>query len=408
MIPRAPKGTDDILPPLSGQWGLLLRVFEDLADRFGYGLTMTPIFEATELFSRGVGEETEVVEKQMYTFDDKAGRSLTLRPEATASVMRAYLAAGTQGIFKGFYSGPMFRYEQPQSGRRRQFYQVGVEYLAESSPDADVEVIEIGYRLLESMGITDVTVRLNSIGDPADRAEYRETLVSYLEERIDALSDDARRRIGTNPLRVLDSKADGDVVADAPAPLDSLGEEAAAHFAGVRTGMERLGIPYEIAPRLVRGLDYYNRTVFEYVSASYGAAQDALGGGGRYDPLAEMLGGPPVAAVGLSMGVDRIILAMPETPARGTDVFVVVADPDRRAEALGMVASLRAAGLRADMDLGARSLKAQFKVAGRRSAALVAVVGDEWAAGEVTMRRMSDGEEYRVPIGEVAAWATSR
>ncbi len=408
MIPRAPKGTDDIFPPASERWRMLLRAFEDLAGRFGYGLTMTPVFEATELFSRGVGEETEVVEKQMYTFDDKAGRSLTLRPEATASVMRAYLAAGMQGVFKGFYSGPMFRYEQPQSGRRRQFYQVGVEYLAESSPDADVEVIEIGYRLLELIGITDVTVRLNSIGDPADRTEYRETLVAYLEERTDALSDDARRRIGTNPLRVLDSKADAEVVADAPAPLDSLGDEAGEHFAGVRAGLERLGIPFEIAPRLVRGLDYYNRTVFEYVSASYGAAQDALGGGGRYDSLAEMLGGPPVTAVGLSMGIDRIILAMPETPARGMDVFVVVADPDRRPEALDMVASLRAAGLRADMDLGSRSLKAQFKVAGRRSAAMVAVVGDEWAAGEVTVRRMSDGEESRVPIEEVAAWVTSR
>jgi len=387
---------------------MLLRGFEDLAGRFGYGLTMTPIFEATELFSRGVGEDTEVVEKQMYTFDDKSGRSLTLRPEATASVMRAYLGAGMQGIFKGFYSGPMFRYERPQSGRRRQFFQVGVEYMGEPSPDADVEVIEVGYRLLEQVGITDVTVRLNSIGDPADRIGYRETLVTYLKEKIDALSDDARRRIDTNPLRVLDSKADMDVIADAPAPLDSLGEEAAGHFAGVRTGLERRGIPYEIAPRLVRGLDYYNRTVFEYVSASYDAAQDALGGGGRYDPLAGMLGGPPVAAVGLSMGVDRIILAMPDTPAPGMDVFVVVADPERRPEALDMVASLRAAGLRADMDLGARSLKAQFKVAGRRSAALVAVIGEEWADGEVTMRRMSDGEEQRVAIEEVPAWAISR
>jgi len=408
VIPRAPKGTDEILPPASERWRMLLRGFEDLAGRFGYGLAMTPVFEATELFSRGVGEETEVVEKQMYTFADKSGRSLTLRPEATASVMRAYLAAGMQGIFKGFYSGPMFRYERPRSGRRRQFYQVGVEYMGEPSPDADVEVIEIGYRLLEQVGITDVTVRLNSIGDPADRAGYRDLLVAYLEERIDELSDDARRRIGTNPLRVLDSKADVDAVVDAPAPLDSLGDEAAAHFAGVEAGLGRLGIPYEIAPRLVRGLDYYNRTVFEYVSASYGAAHDALGGGGRYDPLAEMLGGPPVPAVGLSMGVDRIILAMPDVPAPGMDVFVVVADPALRPEALDMVASLRAAGIRADMDLGSRSLKAQFKVAGRRSASMVAVVGDEWAGGEVTMRRMSDGEESRVAIEEVAAWVTSR
>ncbi|MCJ7726853.1 MAG: histidine--tRNA ligase, partial [Acidimicrobiia bacterium] len=309
MIPHAPKGTDDILPPASEGWRKLLRGFEDLATRYGYGLTMTPFFEATELFSRGVGEETEVVEKQMYTFDDKGGRSLTLRPEATASVVRAYLAAGTQGVFKGYYAGPMFRYEQPQSGRRRQFYQVGVEYLAEPSPDADVEVIELGYRLLEQVGITGVTVRLNSIGDPADRAAYRETLVRFLEERIDLLSDEATARMGSNPLRVLDSKADVDVVAEAPAPLDAIGSEAATHFAGVRAGLERRGIRYEISPRLVRGLDYYNRTVFEYVSDAYTAAQEALGGGGRYDPLAEMLGGPSVPAVGLAMGIDRIVLA---------------------------------------------------------------------------------------------------
>ena len=270
------------------------------------------------------------------------------------------------------------------------------------------EIIEIDYRLLEQAGITGVTVRLNSIGDPTDRAEYRDELVAYLEDRFELLSEDAKRRIDTNPLRVLDSKADVEVVANAPAPLDSLGDDAAAHFAGVEAGLGRLGIPYEIAPRLVRGLDYYNRTVFEYVSASYGAAQDALGGGGRYDPLAEMLGGPPVAAVGLSMGVDRIILAMPETTTRGVDVFVVVADPERRGEALAMVSSLRVAGIRADMDLGSRSLKAQFKVAGRRSASMVAVVGDEWEGGEVTMRRMSDGEESRVPIEEVATWVTSR
>ena len=405
MISKAPKGTDDILPPASDGWRRLLRGFEDLAGRYGYGLTMTPLFEATELFSRGVGEETEVVEKQMYTFDDKGGRSLTLRPEATASVVRAYFGAGIQGVFKGYYAGPMFRYEQPQSGRRRQFYQVGVEYLAEPSPDADVEVIEVGYRLLEQAGVTGVTVRLNSIGDPADRAAYRESLVAFLGDRSDLLSDEAKSRMGTNPLRVLDSKADADVVADAPAPLDAIGGAAAAHFDGVRAGLERRDIPYEISPRLVRGLDYYNRTVFEYVSAGYTAAQEALGGGGRYDPLAEMLGGPAVAAVGLAMGVDRIVLAMPQSEPVGPEVFVVLADPNRRDDAIGLVATLRDAGLWSEMDLGGRSLKAQFKVAGRRGSRLVAVVGDEWADGEVTVRRMSDGGEQRVAIEEVASWA---
>jgi histidyl-tRNA synthetase len=408
VIPQAPKGTDDILPPAGEAWRRLLRGFEDLAVRYGYGLVMTPLFEATELFSRGVGEETEVVEKQMYTFEDKSGRSLTLRPEATASVVRAYLGAGRQGVFKGYYSGPMFRYEQPQSGRRRQFFQVGVEYLAEPSPDADVEVIEVGYRLLQEAGVEGVTVRLNSIGDPADRAAYRASLVEFLTDRIDRLSDEAKRRIEDNPLRVLDSKADAEVVADAPAPLDAIGEEAAAHFAGVRRGLERRDIPYEITPRLVRGLDYYNRTVFEYVASGYTAAQDALGGGGRYDPLAGMLGGPPVPAVGLAMGVDRIVLAMPEQDPAGPDVFVVTADPARRDAALGLVGDLRDAGLRCEMDLGDRSLKAQFKVANRSGAKYVAVVGDEWDDGEVTMRRMSDGEEQRIAIEEVPAWQTDR
>ncbi|HSG79954.1 MAG TPA: ATP phosphoribosyltransferase regulatory subunit, partial [Acidimicrobiia bacterium] len=208
MTIRAPKGTDDFLPPDSGTWRRLLRVFDEMAESWAYGLVMTPIFEHTELFQRGVGEATEVVEKQMYTFDDRGGRSVTLRPEGTAGVVRAYLQSGGQGVFKGAYAGPMFRYEQPQAGRRRQFFQVGIEYLGEASPDADVEVIEFGYRLLEAVGIDDTVVLLNSIGDPADRAAYRELLVEYLEAHRDELSEDALRRLGDNPLRVLDSKID--------------------------------------------------------------------------------------------------------------------------------------------------------------------------------------------------------
>jgi histidyl-tRNA synthetase len=406
---RAPKGTRDVLPPESGRWRRLLRAFDGLAERYGYGLVLTPLFEATDLFARGVGEETEIVEKQMYTFIDKGDRSLTLRPEATASVVRAYLQAGRSGALKCAYSGAMFRYEQPQAGRHRQFHQVGVEYLGESSPDADVEVIEVGYRLLEEVGVAGVAVLLNSLGDPADRAGYRRVLAAFLEARVDRLSPDSRRRLATNPLRVLDSKADAEVVADAPATLDHLGPEAAAHFAGVRLGLERRGIPYEIAPRLVRGLDYYDRTVFEYRARSYTAAQDALGGGGRYDPLAELLGGPPTPGVGLAMGVDRIVAAMPEPGGEeDLDVFVVVAVPSRRANALDLAAGLRAAGLRADLDLGERSVKAQFKAADRRGSRVVAVVGDEWGQGRVTVRVMAGGQEESIPIVEVAAWAKGR
>ena len=345
----------------------------------------------------------------MFTFNDKAGRSMTLRPEATASVVRAYLQSGCRGVLKVAYSGPMFRYEEPQAGRRRQFHQVGVEYLGSASPHADVEVIEFGYRLLEHLGFGDIVVLLNSIGDATDRVAYRDLLVTYLREHSADLSGDARARIEGNPLRVLDSKADAEIVAGAPAPVDHLGPETADHFAAVGEGLQQRGLPVEAAPRLVRGLDYYNRTVFEYESRGYEAAQAALGGGGRYDPLAESLGGPAVPAVGLSMGVDRIILAMPEGEAgSGLDVFVAVTGPERRVQGLDLLAAARVAGLRADTDLGDRSLKAQFRVAGRRRAAFVAIVGDEWDEGVVTVRDMSRSEEHRIPIEEVARWVRAR
>jgi histidyl-tRNA synthetase len=407
VIPRAPKGTDDILPPDSDSWRVVLRAFDDLAERYGYGLVMTPMFEATELFARGVGAETDVVEKQMYTFTDKGGRSLTLRPEATASVVRAYLESGASGVFKGAYSGPMFRYEQPQAGRRRQFHQVGVEYIGEPSPDADVEVIELGYRLLQAAGIDDAVVLLNSIGDPDDRTTYRRILSDWLEERADQLTADSRRRVATNPLRVLDSKADAAAVSGAPVPEDHLGPEAASHLAAVRVGLDAAGVPHRSAPRLVRGLDYYNRTVFEYEAESYRAAQSSLGGGGRYDPLAGLLGGPDVPGVGLAMGVDRIVLAMAATPERPLDAFVVATDPERTGDAIGLVRALRAAGIRTDLDLGSRSVKAQFRAADRRNARVAIVVGEEWADGRVKVKDLVSGEESSVRAQEVTEWIRS-
>jgi histidyl-tRNA synthetase len=407
VIPRAPKGTDDILPPDSDSWRVVLRAFDDLAERYGYGLVMTPMFEATELFARGVGAETDVVEKQMYTFTDKGGRSLTLRPEATASVVRAYLESGASGVFKGAYSGPMFRYEQPQAGRRRQFHQVGVEYIGEPSPDADVEVIELGYRLLQAAGIDDAVVLLNSIGDPDDRTTYRRILSDWLEERADQLTADSRRRVATNPLRVLDSKADAAAVSGAPVPEDHLGPEAASHLAAVRAGLDAAGVPHRSAPRLVRGLDYYNRTVFEYEAESYRAAQSSLGGGGRYDPLAGLLGGPDVPGVGLAMGVDRIVLAMAATPERPLDAFVVATDPERTGDAIGLVRALRAAGIRTDLDLGSRSVKAQFRAADRRNARVAIVVGEEWADGRVKVKDLVSGEESSVRAQEVTEWIRS-
>ena len=409
MISRL-KGTDDILPPESDRWRRLLRAFDDLAERYGYDLALLPAIEATELFARGVGETTEVVEKQMYTFEDRGGRSVTLRPEFTAGIVRSYLDSGSQGVLKVAAAGPQFRYEQPQKGRRRQFFQVDLEYLGEDAPGADVEIIEFSQRLLEMVGVEGIRLHLNSIGDAADRTAYRGMLQEYLTEHQSELSPEARRRIESNPLRVLDSKADAEVVVDAPVPLDHLGPEAARHFTEVRSGLDTLGVPYELAPRLVRGLDYYNRTVFEFFSSGFDAAQDSLGGGGRYDPLAELIGSKqPVPAVGVALGCDRIVDAMAETSATRLDVFVVVAAPNRRSEAMQWVGRLRHAGLRADWDLtGNRSVKAQFRAANRLGAAVAAIVGEEWADGLVAVKALDTGEERQLPVEEVAEWTRQR
>ena len=412
MAYRAPKGTDDFLPPDSAVWVRAERAFLDLAECYGYGLTLTPIFESTDLFARGVGEATEVVEKQMYTFTDKAGRSLTLRPEATASVVRAVLQRGRAGgIFKGSYWGPMFRYERPQKGRRRQFVQAGIEYLGEPSADADVEVIEFGYRYLESLGVPAVEVFINSIGDPEDRIAYREELVEYFTDAVDLLSEDAKRRINDNPMRILDSKADAEVAAGAPAPSDHLGTATRAHFETVLRGLERANIPYRLDPRLVRGLDYYNRTVWEYVPGGFDAAQNSVGGGGRYDGLFELLGGKPNPSVGLAMGMDRIILAMSEEePLPALDAFVVLADQhdDARRDALDLVSRLRKGGLRVDIDLGRRSVKAQFRAADRRKSAAALVVGDEWGEGKVTARDLTTGDQEQIAVEEIERWLNNR
>lgn len=407
---RAPKGTIDVLPPESQRWREAHRVFEDLAEQFGYGLVLTPLFEDTDVFARGVGGDTEVVEKQMYTFTDKGGRSVTLRPEATASVVRAAIqAGGVQGRLKASYWGPMFRYERPQKGRYRQFYQGGVEYLGSDAPEADVEVIEFGYRYLERMGVPDVEVRLNSIGDPDDRARYEDEIRRFLTERSDQLSEDARRRIHSNPMRVLDSKADAAVVADAPMPGDFLGSTATEHFGAVREGLESLGIPYVLDGSLVRGLDYYNRTVWEYVPSGYDAAQSSVGGGGRYDGLFEILGGKPTPAVGLAMGVDRILLASALDDHRPLlDAFVIVIDEARRGHARRLVSELRSASLRVDMTDTPRSVKAQFKEADRRSAATAIIVGEEWEDGRVSTKDLMTGVQTEIETKEIATWLQGR
>ncbi len=406
---RAPKGTEDILPPDSRWWRDAHRTFDALCERFGYGLVLTPMFEDTEVFARGVGGDTEVVEKQMYSFVDKSGRPLTLRPEQTASVVRAAIqAGGVATTFKGSYWGPMFRYERPQKGRNRQFYQAGVEYLGSSSPEADVEVIELGWRYLEELGLTDIELRLNSIGDAEDRATYRDDLTTFLDMRLSDLSEDAQRRVATNPLRVLDSKADERVVADAPVPLDHMGEPAANHFEAVRAGLDDLGIPYVIAPRLVRGLDYYCRTVWEYVPMNYEAAQSSVGGGGRYDGLFEILGGKPTPGVGLAMGIDRIRLAATHDAQTGRiDAFVVTVADSHRVPGRRLTSELRRGGLSVDMTDRPRPMKAQFREADRSGARVAIVVGDEWFDGNVTIRRLDSGEQEIIAVKEIQAWLQS-
>jgi histidyl-tRNA synthetase len=405
MTLHAPKGTDDLFPPASHTWRRLLLDWEDWAARYGYDLVQTPIFEATEVFLRGVGEGTEVVEKQMYTFDDKGGRSLTLRPEGTAPVVRAFLEAGADGILKGAYSGPMFRYERPQAGRRRQFYQVGVEYLGSRAAAADAEVIELGYRYLIEAGVPGLNVQVNAIGDRYCRPAYLEVLTAYLEQRRDLLCEDSLRRLDTNPMRVLDCKVCAPSLSDAPSPVDHLCEDCADHHDQVLTILARLEVPFEPAPRLVRGLDYYERTAFEYVATDLDAAQNAVGGGGRYDGLADLLGGKPVPGVGFALGIDRIVLTLGHvTEPNPLDLYIVVAG-DRRLEAIRLASDLRRRGLRVDLDMDGRSVKAQFRSADRRGAAGALVIGDEWANGLVAARNLTSGSQEAISIEEVEAWA---
>jgi len=404
MTIRAPKGTDDIVAPASRTWRRMLRMWDQITERFGYDLIITPLFEATELFTRGSGEETEIVQKQMYTFTDKGGRSLTLRPEATPSVMRAHQQAGGSGVRKVASWGPMFRYERPQAGRRRQFYQLDVEYLGSDSPLADAEVIELGYRYLREIGLDDVTVTLNSIGDPVCRPAYQELLRKYLRAREDQLCEDSKQRIDSNPLRVLDCKICKPLLGDAPTPVDHLCDACATHYHTVRETLEVIDVPFVEDPHLVRGLDYYTRTAFEYVATHLDAAQNAVGGGGRYDGLSESIGGPPIPGVGLALGLDRIVLARGLLEGGALDAFVVVADEEMRAEATRLVSDLRGEGFRVDHEVDGRSVKAQFKIASRRDASKVIVIGDEWHRGMVTVRDMATGDQREAPVEEVSEW----
>ncbi len=388
---QALRGTRDVLSPESERQRELVAVFAEQCRRAGYGQIVSPIFEDLGVFLR-VGESTEIVTKEMYEFEDRDGRRIALRPELTASVVRAFLQHNPTVPWKAWYEGPQFRHERPQAGRYRQFSQVGVEVLGTDDPHVDVEVIALGWRFYEALGLRDVTLLINTLGDGDSRQRYLGALAAHLEEHRGDLSDASRETLERNPMRVLDSKRpeDAPIVAGAPVMADFLSEADAEHFDVVRRGLERLGIGHEITPRLVRGLDYYTRTTFEYASAALDTAQNALGGGGRYDGLAESLGGKPTPGIGLALGVERTLLACDAesvfpAPSLAPDVFVI--DLTGGDEGTDLSDDLRQAGLAADRAFDGRSLKAQMKLADRSGAAFAAIVGeDELAAGTVTVR----------------------
>lgn len=399
---QPPKGTDDILAPESQPWRHALRLWEDWSERYGYPLVLTPIFEATELFERGVGETTEVVTKQMYSFTDRGGRPVTLRPEGTAGVVRAYLNSGHRGPWKGAYSGPFFRYERPQAGRRRQFWQVGVEYLDVKAPHADAEVIELGYRYLTELGVPDLELTINSLGDARCRPVYVEALRSYLRGRASHLSPSSVDLIDRNPLRVLDSKLDRTNLEDHPRMVDHLCEDCAEHYATVKSLLDELAIPYVEDEGLVRGLDYYTRTTFEYIGRALDAAQNAVGGGGRYDGLAESIGGRPAPGVGFALGVDRMLLSVGHGHISHLDAYLV--SETGPGDGLRVASKLRREGLRVDFDSEARSVKAQFRAASRIEAPVILV----WRGEGEPVDIQTQDERSQRPLEEVSSWFIER
>jgi histidyl-tRNA synthetase len=391
---QASPGTLDAKAGTARRRAEVIAVGRDLLESAGYEPIETPIFEATEVFSRTVGDSTDIVQKQMFTFEDQGGRSLTLRPEGTAPVARAYIEAGMHKDpqpVKLWYVGPFFRQERPQRGRYRQFSQIGAEAIGSEDPSLDAEVILLLHEYLQRIGARGVRLKLSSLGNPDTRREYLEELKAYLRSNSDKVSEEVRSRIDLNPLRAFDAndEATKEVMAGAPLLLDRLAHDDAEHFARVREFLDDAGVPYDIDPTLVRGLDYYTRTVFEFESDELGA-QSGIGGGGRYDLLIEQLGGQPTPGVGWAAGIERMVLASrEESSSPPVDVFVAIDGGDPRT-AFQLVTELRGKGLRAQMEQAGRSLKGQLKQAGRLSADAVAIVGPD------SIRIRAGGSEQEV------------
>ncbi|WP_170308084.1 histidine--tRNA ligase [Paenibacillus dakarensis] len=404
-----PTGTQDFLPGTVEKWQSVEEKARDLCRRYNYREIRTPLFEQTSLFERGVGETTDIVEKEMYTFTDKGDRSMTLRPEGTAGVVRAYVQNklyGEPDVTKLYYIAPMFRYERPQAGRYRQFHQFGVEVFGAASPAVDAEVISLGYTFTKELGLQGVKVEINSVGTPEVRAAYRDRLLSFLMPMRDNLCSDCQSRMERNPLRVLDCKKDQDKFDGAPSILDSLDEECSTHFEKVKGYLEGMGVEYEINPRLVRGLDYYTHTAFEFKAQGIGAI-DTVGGGGRFNGLVGQFGGPDQPGIGFAFGLERIMLILEHqnielNAVKPLDVYLVALGEAAEEEITKLIYNLRSAGFSAERDYLGRKMKAQMKSADRLQARYTAILGeDELARGEIALKSMETGEQRTVKLEDL-------
>ena len=412
MLTNAPRGTKDILPEQTASWLWLENKIRELCGLYGYEEIRTPLFEHTELFQRGIGEGTDVVDKEMYTFTDRGGRSITLRPENTASVVRAYLQNklfANAGLVKLFYIGSMFRYDRPQAGRLREFHQFGVEALGEKNPAVDAEIILLAWEFLRGLGLNDLTLKINTVGCPACRPVWRKKLTEYFTAEADELCGDCRRRLERNPLRILDCKIDGDkeIVEDAPKIETCLCDECREHFANVKKYLTAAGVPFEVNNRLVRGLDYYTKTAFEIQYAPLGA-QSAVAGGGRYDGLIHEIGGDNTPGIGFAVGLERVLLAL-ETqnllpaPNKKIAAFVVASGSAAEIYAFKLLTNLRRQNIAAAMDFGKKSMKAQMKAAAKSGAKFALIIGeDEVAASTVTVKNLETSAQVSIPVAEVS------
>lgn len=409
-----PKGTKDVLPDKSYKWQFVEKAARETAEIFNIKEIRTPVFEHTELFQRGVGETTDVVNKEMYTFEDKGGRSITLKPEGTAGAVRMFVENGLSSTpmpLKSYYITPCFRYERPQAGRLREFHQFGVEIFGAKSAETDAEVIFAASTFLEKLGINKTELQINSIGCRICRAEYNKALKDYFRPHLADMCETCRSRFDKNPLRMLDCKEERckKITADAPKIIDYLCEDCKTHFEKVKSLLSAQNVAFSVNPRIVRGLDYYTKTVFEFISTDIGA-QGAVCAGGRYDNLVEELGGAPLPAIGFAAGIERLMLLMENTGADFGEnkkplIYIAGMDENSRSKAFSLTCGLRARGINAESDLMERSVKAQFKYADKLGAEYVAVIGaNELEAGAANVKKMSDGSQTAVNFNEIYSY----